>query len=58
VSSLRPILEFPIYDWLHVERLAERPRFADHSLETIGAASVSINTSLLTSFGPAWASRR
>ena len=33
----RPTLEFLLYDWLHVEQLASRPRFADHSRETFDA---------------------
>jgi len=35
--SYRPTLEFLLYDWLHVEQLASRPRFADHSRETLAA---------------------
>ena len=31
MAALRPTLDFLLYDWLHAERLAERPRFADHS---------------------------
>jgi len=37
MSTLRPTLEFLLYDWLHAERLAQRVRFADHSRETFGA---------------------
>ncbi|MEJ8837367.1 acyl-CoA dehydrogenase [Ramlibacter sp. AN1133] len=37
MSTLRPTLEFLLYDWLHADRLTERPRFADHSRETFGA---------------------
>jgi alkylation response protein AidB-like acyl-CoA dehydrogenase len=37
MSSLRPTLEFLLYDWLHADRLNERERFADHSRETFGA---------------------
>jgi len=37
MSPLRPTLEFLLYDWLQVDRLAERPRFADHTRETFGA---------------------
>ncbi|MHB1125042.1 MAG: acyl-CoA dehydrogenase [Ramlibacter sp.] len=33
----RPTLEFLLYDWLHVEQLSGRPRFADHSRETFDA---------------------
>jgi butyryl-CoA dehydrogenase len=29
--SLRPTLDFLLYDWLHAESLTERERFADHS---------------------------
>jgi len=35
--SLRPTLDFLLYDWLHAESLAERERFADHSRETFDA---------------------
>jgi butyryl-CoA dehydrogenase len=35
--SLRPTLDFLLYDWLHAELLNERERFADHSRETFDA---------------------
>jgi alkylation response protein AidB-like acyl-CoA dehydrogenase len=35
--SLRPTLDFLLYDWLHAEELTRRSRFADHSPETFGA---------------------
>ena len=35
--SLRPTLDFLLYDWLHAQRLPERARFAEHSRETFGA---------------------
>jgi butyryl-CoA dehydrogenase len=35
--SLRPTLDFLLYDWLKVGQLAERSRFADHSRETFDA---------------------
>ncbi len=35
--SLRPTLEFLLYDWLHAEQLTARTRFADHSRETFDA---------------------
>jgi len=35
--SYRSTLEFLLYDWLHAQRLTERPRFADHSRETFDA---------------------
>jgi len=35
--SLRPTLEFLLYDWLHAEQLTARERFADHSRETFDA---------------------
>lgn len=31
-------IEFLLYEWLNVERLCERPRFADHGRETFDAA--------------------
>ena len=31
-------LDFLLYQWLHVETLTERPRFADHARETFDAA--------------------
>ena len=36
IASARDI-EFLLYDWLHVEQLCERPRFAEHSRETFDA---------------------
>jgi len=35
--SLRPTLDFLLYDWLQAGRLNERARFADHSRETFDA---------------------
>ncbi|MBU1359225.1 MAG: acyl-CoA dehydrogenase [Gammaproteobacteria bacterium] len=35
--TLRPTLDFLLYDWLHAESLGERARFADHSRETFDA---------------------
>ena len=35
--SLRPTVDFLLNDWLHVESLNERDRFADHSRETFDA---------------------
>ncbi|WP_427912172.1 acyl-CoA dehydrogenase [Ramlibacter sp. MMS24-I3-19] len=35
--SLRPTLDFLLYDWLHAEQLARHARFADHSRETFDA---------------------
>jgi alkylation response protein AidB-like acyl-CoA dehydrogenase len=35
--SLRPTLDFLLYDWLHAESLNQRARFADHSRETFDA---------------------
>lgn len=35
--SLRPTLDFLLYDWLKVGQLSERSRFADHSRETFDA---------------------
>jgi alkylation response protein AidB-like acyl-CoA dehydrogenase len=37
MSSLRPTLDFLLYDWLKADRLQERQRFADHSRETFDA---------------------
>ena len=37
MSSLRPTIDFLLYDWLHAARLNERARFADHSRETFDA---------------------
>jgi alkylation response protein AidB-like acyl-CoA dehydrogenase len=33
----RPDLDFLLYDWLRIERLFERPRFADHGREVVDA---------------------
>ncbi len=35
--SLRPTVEFLLYQWLHAEKLPERSRFADHSRDTFDA---------------------
>ena len=35
--SLRPTLDFLLYDWLDAEALTQREHFADHSRETFGA---------------------
>ncbi len=35
--SLRPTVDFLLYDWLSVDRLNQRERFADHSRETFDA---------------------
>ena len=35
--TLRNTLDFLLYDWLRVEGLAERPRYAEHSRETFDA---------------------
>ncbi|MDP1783133.1 MAG: acyl-CoA dehydrogenase [Hydrogenophaga sp.] len=35
--TLRPTVDFLLHDWLHVETLQERVRFADHSRETFDA---------------------
>ena len=37
MTTTRQTLDFLLHDWLHVERLAQRPRFADHSRETVDA---------------------
>ena len=34
---MRPTIDFLLYEWLRVESLAERARFADHSRETFDA---------------------
>ena len=35
--SLRPTVDFLLYDWLGAQTLSERERFADHSRETFDA---------------------
>jgi alkylation response protein AidB-like acyl-CoA dehydrogenase len=35
--SLRPTLDFLLYDWLDAEALTQREHFSDHSRETFGA---------------------
>ena len=35
--SLRPTLDFLLYDWLHANTLTRRERFSDHSRETFDA---------------------
>ena len=36
-QRVRATLVFLLNDWLKVEALCERPRFADHNAETFGA---------------------
>src|SRR4249920_3649553 len=36
-TTMRTTLDFLLYDWLAVESLAARPRFAEHSRETFDA---------------------
>jgi len=36
-AAIRATLDFFLYDWLHVERLGARERFAEHAPETYGA---------------------
>ncbi len=31
---MRPLIDFLLHDWLHIDSLLARPRFADHSRET------------------------
>lgn len=45
-------VEFMLYDWLDVEALAQRPRFADHSRETFGAAIDSAEQMASELFAP------
>ena len=35
--SLRPTLDFLLYDWLGAQGLSERPRFAEHNRQTFDA---------------------
>lgn len=37
MAELRPTIDFLLHDWLQTEALAGRPRFADHSRDTIDA---------------------
>ena len=37
MSSLRPTIDFLLYEWLHADGLSERARFSDHSRETFDA---------------------
>ena len=37
MTTLRPTLEFLLYEWLQAENLPQRSRFADHSRETFDA---------------------
>jgi len=36
-QRLRATLDFLLYDWLQIEQLSLRPRYADHSRETFDA---------------------
>ena len=35
--SLRPTIDFLLHDWLSVDNLSQRARFADHSRDTFAA---------------------
>ena len=37
MTTMRTTLDFLLHDWLAVETLAQRPRFADHSRETFAS---------------------
>ena len=37
MSTYRDTVNFLLHDWLHVESLTSRERFADHSRETFGS---------------------
>ncbi|TFZ00916.1 acyl-CoA dehydrogenase [Ramlibacter henchirensis] len=37
MSSLRPVVDFLLYDWLKVDQLSQRSRFSDHSRDTFDA---------------------
>src|SRR5690606_33859450 len=45
-------LSFMLYDWLAVERLCERPRFADHSRETFDAVLDTSEAIAVDKFAP------
>ncbi|WP_338416425.1 acyl-CoA dehydrogenase [uncultured Sphaerotilus sp.] len=53
MSGLRPTLDFLLHDWLGVESLTQRPRFADHSRETFAAVFDTCERIAREKFAPA-----
>ncbi|MBP7565500.1 MAG: acyl-CoA dehydrogenase [Burkholderiaceae bacterium] len=52
MSSLRSTLDFLLHDWLQVDTLAERERFADHSRETFDAVLATCERIARDKFAP------
>jgi butyryl-CoA dehydrogenase len=50
--SLRPTVDFLLYDWLKVNNLQSRERFADHSRETFDAVLDTCERIARDKFGP------
>ena len=50
---MRETLDFLLVDWLRVAELLDRPRFADHSLETFGQVLDVCERIAATKFAPA-----
>jgi alkylation response protein AidB-like acyl-CoA dehydrogenase len=53
MSALRPTVDFLLHDWLGVESLAHRPRFADHSRDTFAAVLDTCERIAQDKFAPA-----
>jgi butyryl-CoA dehydrogenase len=53
MSALRPTVDFLLHDWLGVEGLTQRPRFADHSRETFAAVLDTCERIAQDKFAPA-----
>jgi alkylation response protein AidB-like acyl-CoA dehydrogenase len=48
----RRLLGFLLYDWLHADQLASRPRYAEHSRESFEAMLDAANALALKAFAP------
>jgi hypothetical protein len=51
-------MDFLLNDWLQLDKLLERPRFAEHPMETISAALDLAQELAAKYFGPAQLGRR
>ncbi|WP_294000521.1 acyl-CoA dehydrogenase [Sphaerotilus sp.] len=53
MSALRPTVDFLLHDWLGVDDLTQRPRFADHSRDTFAAVLDTCERIAQDKFAPA-----
>ncbi len=53
MATMRETLDFLLHDWLRVDGLLQRPRFADHSRETLSAVLDTCERIAAEQFAPA-----